>query len=471
MDSVGNKTGRNASGCIRPSAECELSVSDMISWCLSHWKSAVIVVIIAAFLFGAAKGTMSFVSSSVIAAKISSESALTENEPADGKLTEYRNMLVRKEYLTKAISGLNDQIASRKAYLENSVYMKIDPEKESLSSAEIVIYLPRNSKDNSLLSLFKAYEDRIMNGSCLNELAKATGIEAAYIKELVTVENSGYETSLTTNWTSRASTEGTASESVGVIVIKAVAPDSDLSGRIIKTIGDNLPAITEDLKKIVADHSTAFSSQPSAVVYDQNVSDKKTARTKELVDFQTQLEKYQNEIKQIKAYDVSGFSSRMSMAFKAAVKYAVIGAVFGLVVYMVFLALRYMLSCKILTRAHLDSRFDIRSLDGGCKDGEKKIGMIAAGLSVNEEGKNFVICSLGSKNAASVAEKLTKELPGKTFSAAEDLIGDPKDRLLLKDADAVIFMGAYKVTAFAEVEQAVRIAEDSGVRVAGFIAD
>lgn len=96
----------------------------------------------------------------------------------------------RARVLVDLIDNTDIQIEYGKKYIDESIYMQIDPDNDFVSFAQLVITVEDTNVDGVDTTLFSAYERDVRYGDYLEEYAREIGTQTIYVKELFSISSS-----------------------------------------------------------------------------------------------------------------------------------------------------------------------------------------------------------------------------------------------------------------------------------------
>ena len=95
----------------------------------------------------------------------------------------------RARVLVEMIDNTDEQIEYGRKYIDESIYMQIDPDNDYSSNVQIVLTLKDNSSNGIDATLLSEYERAIRNGDFLYDYAESIGTKTDYIRELYSISS------------------------------------------------------------------------------------------------------------------------------------------------------------------------------------------------------------------------------------------------------------------------------------------
>lgn len=164
--------------------EREIDLLDMIADILSHWRGLLIAVVLGAILMGAFSYTRSYQNAQNMQpqeAEDASEGEMTMEE----QLAQLRESLDDSQ-LAAVLTTVDDakECALKKQYVQDSIYMQLDP--MNVAQEELV-YNIQEKDENGSQRLGTIYRNTLNSVGLYDWIERQTGLEAAYVGELVSV--------------------------------------------------------------------------------------------------------------------------------------------------------------------------------------------------------------------------------------------------------------------------------------------
>lgn len=167
--------------------EREIDLLDMIADILSHWRGLLIAIVLGAVLLGAFSYTRSYRNMQNMQNMQSQEAENTsEDEMAiEEKLAQLSENLDDSQ-LTAVLTTVDDakEYALKKQYVQDSIYMQLDPMNVA---QEELIYNIQEKDENGSQRLGTIYRNTLNSVGLYDWVEQRTGLEAAYVGELVSV--------------------------------------------------------------------------------------------------------------------------------------------------------------------------------------------------------------------------------------------------------------------------------------------
>ncbi len=166
--------------------EREIDLLDMIADILSHWRGLLIAIVLGAVLLGAFSYTRSYRNMQNMQNMQSQEAENTsEDEMAiEEKLAQLSENLDDSQ-LTAVLTTVDDakEYALKKQYVQDSIYMQLDP--MNCTGGTDLQYSGKD--ENGSQRLGTIYRNTLNSVGLYDWIEQQTGLEAAYVGELVSV--------------------------------------------------------------------------------------------------------------------------------------------------------------------------------------------------------------------------------------------------------------------------------------------
>lgn len=473
----------NKNSSILRDEDVEISLKDLLAFCFLHWRSAIVLCLVAGCLLGGYKGVNTYKSSSTADKAISA--------PPKGSTEE-----VLKEY--------QEQIKSEEEYLNHSELMNIDATNESYS--QVTMLITSDQLNTSVLSSLKSsYIAHFEKGAFLKKVAKEYKLDPKYINELVSVKN------ITTNSDAMLNPDTNSinynqffsqlvNSTSSSLTISVIASNEKTSEGILNAIIDEANTFNVSLSKDFGAHQISFVSRVYTVLYDKDTSSAQTRSIKSVLDtkasYKDYATKFQDELS-ANTPVISDANSAHKQAVKTGIKWFLTGALGIFLVYGFVLCIVYITSAKPITREQFYSRYGLFAL-GSFTDGRKNLyknssrfdkwlrktmglhtildldevyDLISANLNVYQnDKKSFVLIGAVNDNMKNeIADELSQKMDNCEFTVCQDLLNEPTARLSLSKADAIIFVEKYGASNYEDIDREIALALKSEIEIAGCI--
>lgn len=167
--------------------EREIDLLDMIADILSHWRGLLIAIVLGAVLLGAFSYTRSYRNMQNMQNMQSQEAENTSEDEMtiEEKLAQLSENLDDSQ-LTAVLTTVDDakEYALKKQYVQDSIYMQLDPMNVA---QEELIYNIQEKDENGSQRLGTIYRNTLNSVGLYDWIEQQTGLEAAYVGELVSV--------------------------------------------------------------------------------------------------------------------------------------------------------------------------------------------------------------------------------------------------------------------------------------------
>lgn len=284
-----------------------------------NWKR----VVISAVCFGLIFGFLGCIVYSSYPSEVSDEE-MNKIEEYEEILQEYDDAIADLE---DSISTTEEQVKLFKAYCDDSVYMKIDPQKIYVSSVQYVV-----QNCSSVGTVMSAWTLYINEGGLKADIIEAglTDIEEEYLKELITcsVNNNALNISVIHYDEGQART-----------ILNKIAEQIEKYSSTIAIVEGEFSLVELGRSDYVKMDSTVMNNQ-NAVLNNYKTNQNSLSNLKKSLADQKSNRK--NYIEYNKPEELNTEKSRMII-----LKYVIFGAIFGLGLPLLFMVLRYILSDRL----------------------------------------------------------------------------------------------------------------------------
>jgi len=478
-----------------------LNVKDLL---LSVCKRMVIIIL-AGCLVGGALGSYKFIKRAKTNDVLDAGTRLNSRE-TDIQYKERVQNIDRARDIADMIDNVNYQINKQREYIDESVYMDIDPENEYEAMAQIVLTLENNDTNGLDQILFSAYERDVKAGTFLNAYAEEYGTKPDYIKELISFWSSASDGTII-NIDSSA-------DRAGSIYIRIYGPTKEFVDDVLAMIIDEVQDVYNDLNTNIAPHTLNVVGTQSICRIDSGTRDGQINQIAKLDSLQKQVVSYGNSLDKVaeelglsdkeeileyfatnKKVEVDGVpeeTSEVTLGLRAmlkpAIKFGVIGFAAGAFLAAAFFVLKYIFAVKIATQEQFFNQFsnirkigvlkpsgkrgkyatfiDIKSGDDSKMTPENNKKLISANYdNITKEFGKILITGTGDSKALGDAVKAL----GLRGDFRPDIFSDPDILKVIPDYDAVVIMEQRKVSTFKTVTSEIELISNAGTDIVGAI--
>lgn len=354
----------------------EIDLLDMLADMLSHWRGFVIAIVIGAVLMGGFSYMRSYQNA---------QAAQKVDEPVQEADIEKELPQLEKSLddtlKTAVLITIDDEreYALKEKYLQNSVYMQLDP--FEIARGELV-YQIQAEEDSLNYQLSKVYENSIRSVGLYEWVEEQTGIPAEYVAELISVENNSGMSIAVEN---QKVTAGN-----GSLRIVAIQKDAKACSELTEAIKDYMNAQQEKLAAEIGSHDLRLVSEYAGTVMSTDVMNRQVdyrnsignlkaaiaAAQTAFTEDQKQYYKLLSGKEASEAVDAEQkpVTEEASVAASPAVskKYVLLGAILFVFVYAAILCMQYIFNSRIRVNDELQILYGIPQIGVVVKDSKKK---------------------------------------------------------------------------------------------------
>lgn len=463
MNSVNNNNYANY--------EEEIDLIDLLFYLLRRWRPIMLAALLLAVILGAYKVTTG--------AREQQNTELVQ-EAKDRYEAEKAAYEQTKDGYERDIASLLKSIETQDTYLENSVLMKIDPFAKSVARADIAVSVNTMMTEPEILisdpadAYVKAYASALKSGRDMEQIGKELGIEANYIDELIVVD-SDY-----------------ASNTVSVSVS---ATDPEMADKILEQLLKRIPEQQEEIGEKMGLHEIQVLNRSMDIVMDMDLANTQKAESDRYTSYQKALTDKKKALKDLSEPSVPESISKKVLV-KNGAKYALIGAIAGIVLVSGGFGVCYLVGGKLHTAEELERRYGVKVLGVLPSTDKKRLGsaidqlirklsgedrrkseselVIRSSLSIRnriETGKTVLITGTVEKEYLDgLRKQFEQQLPELHWISGEDMTECVKTVKTLKEkADGVLLVEAREKTKCVKLEEEVKTVREFGCEILGSI--
>ena len=404
------------------------------------------------------------------------------------------------------ISTVNTLIEHQRQYINDAIYMQINPENEYQSTAQITIKVLNNDTNGMDSALLAAYEREVRAGNYLDEYANEIDVKPEYIKELI------YFSTFSTSDTVISSED--ESYVIATMNITVIGPSSTFCDEVMSRIINQIETVYSDLNSSVTSHSISVIGVQQVVKIDDNLRTAQNKQTSRIDDLQKQIVSYNDSLDKIarelgltgkddileyfSVHDdvyVSGIPTETSEKYvsrrsvlKSGIKYSLIGFAAGVFGVALVFAVLYVFGKKVKTQAQFFcafanvrkigvmkplekrtkySRFvDVRSGDDSKANSETNNKIILYNYeNLTKDYKSILITGVGDQKVTRDAV----ELLGLKGDFKPNMILNPEIIKNLSDYDCVVLIEQRNRSLFQNVYDELKLIDNAGTKIIGAI--
>lgn len=341
----------------------------------------------------------------------------------------------RAKDIIYSIDAFKNQIEDQRKYMTDSILMQIDYTNEAVTTTQLYVSINDSLTSGIDRVLLSSYSQHLISGEYLAELANSLGTEQGYLKELIKVD---YATSSSVYFNSESLNGCT-----GTITISVIGPDISYTDKIMDSVIEEVNLKQNDFNASIVSHSVFVTSRQNYYMLDTNTRDLQYNATNRFEILQKQILTYEASLDDLASkmgvgnkeniysyfsYDDDSWISSSSV-IKAAIKYALIGFVFGAFIVVFVILVIYLFGKKFSTQASFFGRFPAVNKIGVVKPFNKRSKFASffdkkTGDDCNLSSENnYRIIAANIKNLTAGMDKVL--LTGTAdFQRIKDLTGD-----------------------------------------------
>ena len=356
--------------------EREIDLLDMIADILSHWRGLLIAVVLGAILMGAFSYTRSYRN----AQNMQPQEA---EDASEGEMLAQLRESLDDSQLAAVLTTVDDakECALKKQYVQDSIYMQLDP--MNVAQEELV-YNIQGKDESGSQRLGTIYRNTLYSVGLYDWIEQQTGLEAAYVGELVSVS---VDSGLTLTNGEPLTIGGSDSLK---IIIRGV--DAESCGKIADAVKTYIEQQQENLNTRLGSHELVLLSEVSGNIMNMDVMNQQTAYRNLIYGLETtiaaakaafsedQKQYYtllmkENGLEDTTDAEQSIVEEEQLVPENPAVskKYVVLGAVLFAFIYVAVLCIGYIFNSRIRVNDGLQDLYGIPQIGVVVKDSKKKL--------------------------------------------------------------------------------------------------
>lgn len=361
--------------------EREIDLLDMIADILSHWRGLLMVLVLGAILMGAFSYTRSYRDIQNMQSQKVNDAAMSEMA-IDERLAQLGENM-DESLLAVVLLTVDDEreLALRNEYVQNSIYMQLDPlhvEQEEL------VYNIQGRNENGVSDLGKIYKDIINGVGLYNWVEQQTGIETAYVRELI---STSVDSGLKFSNGDTVSIGGCDS-----LKITISGTDAETCGKIAEAVKTYIEKQQKEISSKLGSHELTLLSESAGTIVSTDVMKQqvdyrniicnleativaaKAGFSEDQKQYYTLLMK-KTSLEDITDTEQDNEAANQTVAASPSVskKYVVLGAVLFAFVYAVILCMGYIFNSRIRVNDELQDLYGIPQIGLVVKDSKKKL--------------------------------------------------------------------------------------------------
>ena len=486
------------------SYEKEISLTELLFYCLKKWRWIVAAMLIVGALAGAYKYRSTVQSNQ--AKKEAQALAEEDGEKREAEIISNPNI----EYYNLAIDNLEREMEGLKSYIDSSVIMQLDP--YHLATGNLSFYIDSGEAGETIRnSLISAYEDFVEDGrlaaAMLGGDAAVTESELQYLisfesEDLPVVEDN-YELS---DGTSSAQIQITdiGRSKANVFQIRITADSEENCAAYMERAKQAIMEFGAILQEQISAHEVTLLAESQTERIDMGIQSYQNEVLSTYTSTFTQLKTMQTELETVVEEEgetiVIGETVSYENPAREAVKFGVIGLVLGAFLAAFILVVVYLMSGRLQSTESFREEFGMPLLgqitkspvkkkvfgfvdkgiqhleEGGYADitYEEQLKIVAANLkaALSREGavtKVMLAGTIAKEEAEAVRSRLMEELSGVVFSDYERIVFQASALEDLEHFDGIVFLEKKGASYTKLIRKETALAADRGVKILGAV--
>lgn len=460
--------------------EKEISLVELLFYCLKKWRWIVLSMIIVAVAAGGYKYI-----STVKGNQLKQQQALLEKENADEGIDKAEEGPVKNPnvvYYEQIIANSEQTLEKQEKYLRDSVIMQLDSRHLQTATVSFYLKVSEGQEAGPLDNLIAAYKAYVSDGRLAEQLygvdADISKAELQYLLSFTCGEREGnFSTSITSSQTEQEIVQmQTATPEQIVFQVQAVASDEAAGKEYLEKIEKAFMEYSKQLQGEIAAHElkalAAVQSEMARDDIQKYQADTITSYSTMLTNLLSLRKGLQTVIDEEGEMITVKEEIVLANPVSAAVKFAIVGLVLGAFLAGFLLILIYLMSGRLQSTESFREEFGMQLLgEVKAPSGKKKIfGFIDTWLYHLEEGayaniskeEQMRIAAASLKGAAAQKEGLKKIMLTGTIAKEDvaEFCGCLKEHLqevafsdyrqIVFDASALEELGGYDAVVFLE---------------------
>lgn len=319
--------------------EQEIDLKDLCFYFLYRWRLILVVAVILALAVGGFKVAKEMVS------RQDAELVEESRENYEEQVVLYERNLASYE---RNIASFSKNVEDQETYVQNSILMQIDPYKKPRANADVQIrlaeseweFIPESMTQDPADSIVRAYGANIVQGTDWEPIEKMTGVDAIYLKELVSA-----------GWDFGSNQ----------VTLEVCYLDEETAVAIRDEILDQMLARKREIARVAGEHTVTIMNESSGVITDLGLADRQKQNSDRIDNYQKLLTEKEKALKDLKEPEVPTTLSRREVA-KVGIKYAVLGGVMGGFLIVFLYGVLYLMGPKLRSEEAMKSQYGFRVL-------------------------------------------------------------------------------------------------------------
>ena len=370
--------------------------------------------------------------------------------------TEYALALEEYTQQSEMIDTSNESTAQvirrQKDYLQNSLYMQLDP--NHVWKAQALVKVVSHDHTFPAYQLEELYRFDVTNIYFLEDIARERGTKAAYLRELISAWAVGSSVDTGDNTSDIILREADFDDRVTteLFYVQTLGSTEQEATDLMSAVLDNLETVYKDYSQ---EHSHEFQilSRHCVEAVDSGMLTQQKDREIITQNLLLQMKDNKDKADLLKEPEEAAPAAVDGVSKKILLKYGLLGFAVGVFLMCIWYTLRYMLNDKLVAYKDLESKGlflkDLGSVSG------QGIAMAAANIRnfAGERRKLFLTGMTQQAEFEQVCAELKAYLTEYEIVCARDALHDPAARELLLSCDAAVLVEQKGVTHYSELEE------------------
>lgn len=457
--------------------EREIDLKELMFVVLRQWRLLLAAAAAMAFLFGGYKTAFTWFREFAPEEDVNAESKYQK------EIEYHEQKLLACE---REVENLTDSIERQREYLAESVFINMSPYDIWEAKADFFVetdyeIMPGMAYQNRdfTATVLQTYQSALSGADFMEEAAEFCGIQARYLKELVTISigrsDEGYNNLLSIQI--RHGEEGKAKELLDKYI-------------------EGVYQYREKICSSIREHTVTEVSRSLGVQVDLGLADRQRSERAQLDSLMENLAAKEESLEALKKEEIPKKDVPVVGGLvKTGVKYGVLGGFIGIFGVMFFICVHFVMSDKVSSARELKYRFQFRIL-GNLPDrsSKKRSGLVDVWLNKLEgrpQGKDmdreydliavnilnggektgpiFVTGGAVREKIDDVAENLGKRLSDVTVVSGGNFLSDPESLKKLPQCGCVVLVEQCGVSSYGDTELEIEKIRDLNKKLAGCI--
>lgn len=487
--------------------EKEISLTELMFFCLKKWRWIVAAMLVVAVLAGAYKFQATIKSNQE---KKEAEAELLEKEGEDAKKEAEVIVNPNVEYYELVIENWEQELEALKEYIDTSVIMQLDA--YHLDTGNLTFFIDAGDQSQAVRdTLVSAFESFVTDGRLAASMYEAndsmTESEIQYLIKFDSIDlpNAGTNYEIEDGDTpSSIRVIGTGANKPSVFEVQLTADNAKNCKEYMEAAKTAIEAYSDQVQEMIGSHELQLLSESQTERIDQTIQTYQNGILNTYTSAFTQFKNQQAELETVLAEEGETIVTNEPVAYDSpaaeAVKFAIIGLVLGAFLAAFVLVVIYLMSGKLQSTEQFQEEFGMPLLGQITKNPEKKrfFGFIDRWLQHMEEGayadvtyeeqlkltaanlkaavskeqglkKIMLTGTIAKDEAEAFCAQFASELDGVTFSPYERIVYQASALEDVDSYDGVLFLEKKGASYTKLIKKEKRLVADRGIKILGAV--